>query len=81
MTKKSFVSLWSHIEFICKKKVNGECQISAVCEINSEPDSYRLVLRPNCILWSHEICGLVGLIGLKSLSVYFNFGAGTIEIF
>lgn len=81
MTKKNFVSLWSHIEFICKKKVNGECQISAVCEINPEPDSYRLVLRPNCIMWPEEICGLVGLVGMKVLSVYFNFREGTIEIF
>lgn len=81
MTKKSFISLWSHVEFICKKKVNGERLISAVCEFNSEPDSYRLVLRPNCLLWPEEICGLVGLVGLEKLSAFFNFRKGTIEIF
>ena len=81
MTKKNFVSLWSHIEFVCKKKVNGDYQIFAECEFSPVPDSYRLVLHPNCILWPSEVDVICGVVGVLALSVYFNFSAGTIEIF
>lgn len=81
MTKQKFIKLWSHIERICKKKVNGQFSITAVCEINSCPDSYRLVLKPNVIMWPDELCAIVGLSGMQSVSLYFNFTQGTIEIF
>lgn len=81
MTKKSFIKLWSRIECICKKKVNGEYRIVAICETSSCPDSFRLVLKPQCIMWSDEICAIVGLTGMLGLSIYFNFSTGSIELF
>lgn len=81
MTKKNFISLWSRIEVICKKKVNGEYRIDAICEISPCPDSYRLVLKPRCIMWADELCAIVGLTGMLGLSIYFNFSHGSIELF
>lgn len=81
MTKQEFIKLWSHIERICKVKVNGEFSINAICEIDSCPDSYRLVLKPRVIMWPDELCALVGLSGMQHVCLYFNFKVGTIEIF
>ena len=81
MTKQNFIKLWSHIERICKKKVNGELSITAICEVSPCPDSYRLVLMPRVIMWPDELCALVGLSGMQHVSLYFNFKEGSIEIF
>lgn len=81
MNKQKFIKLWSHIERICKKKVNGEYSITAICELSPVPDTYRLVLKPKVIMWPDELCALVGLSGMQSVSLYFNFRQGTIEIF
>lgn len=81
MTKQKFIKLWSHIEHICKKKVNGEYSIGVYCEISQCPDTYRLVLEPHVIMWPDELCAIVGLSGMQSVSLYFSFQRGTIEIF
>lgn len=80
MTKQKFIKLWSHLECICKKKFNGEYSINAICEISSCPDQYYLVLKPQVIMWPEELCALVGLSGMQSVSLLLNFKDGSIVI-
>lgn len=81
MTKSQFITLWSGLENVATKKINGEFQWSCSCGLISHSGGYTLEIYPQCIMWSDEVCGLVGLSALSNLRIVFSIKQGYIYIY
>lgn len=81
MTKSEFITLWTRIEPVITKSVNGHAAIDCDCEFIDHVGGYQLNLRPKCLLWPNELMYLLSACELLCCSAACSFSNGSIRIF
>lgn len=80
MTKSEFITLWTRIEPVVAKSVNGHPAIDCDCEFIDHVGGYQLNLRPTCLLWPNELVFVLMACELLCCSAPCSFSEGTIRI-
>lgn len=81
MTKSEFITLWTRIEPVITKPVNGHAAIDCDCEFIDHCGGYQLNIRPKCLLWPNELMYLLSACELLCCSAACSFSNGSIRIF
>ena len=81
MTKSEFITLWSRIEPVITKPVNGHPAIECDCEFIDHCGGFQLNVRPQCILWPNELMFLLSACDLLWCCAACCFSNGSIRIY
>lgn len=81
MTKSEFISLWSRIEPVVTKPVNGHIAIDCDCEFIDHCGGYQLNVRPKCLMWPNELIYLLSSVELLCCCAACSFRDGSIRIY
>lgn len=81
MTKFEFITLWTRIEPVVTKPVNGQPAIDCDCEFIDHVGGYQLNLRPKCLLWPNELMFVLTACELLCCCAACSFSQGYIRIY
>ena len=81
MKKTDLIKLWTRIEPVITKPVNGEIAIECDCEFIDHCGGYQLNIRPKCLMWPNELICLLSTCELLYCCAQIAFYDGSIRIY
>lgn len=81
MTKDVFITLWTRIEPIVTKHVNGEIAIECDCEFVNFCGGYQLNVRPKCLVFPTELMFVLMACEVLCCCPCLDFESGSISVY
>lgn len=81
MTKSEFITLWTRIEPVISKPVNGHIAIECDCEFIDHCGGYQLNVRPKCLMWPNELIYIFAACEILCCCAACEFRSGSIRFY